>query len=480
MIGFEDTICAVSTAPGVGGIAVIRVSGRDACGIVDRVWRGKRLSEVKSHTAHLGNIVDERGEVLDEAVATVFRAPASFTGEDVIELSVHGSVWIQRELVQLLVRQGCRTAGPGEFTRRAFASGKLDLAEAEAIADVISSSSRAAHRLAMSQMKGGFSRCLDGLRERMLELSSLLELELDFSEEDVEFASRENLRMLADDIYGVVERMAASFATGAAIKEGVPVALVGATNAGKSTLLNRMIGDDRAIVSDIHGTTRDIIEEHIEIEGIKFRLIDTAGLRETTDKIESLGIERTEAQIDKASIVVWVIDPATTGSILRETAVRIGSHITPNTHLIIAINKSDLAPNREVDVDTNTNSPIYEWLREQSLAPDPILPIAASPVIRISAATGEGIDRLNKAMVTATGINGWANELLVTNTRHYEALTNALSALSRVRQGLADNLSGDFIAQDVRETIHHLGEITGAITTDHILSTIFSRFCVGK
>lgn len=465
----DDTICAVSTAPGVGGIAVIRVSGAQARQIVDRVWRGKRLESVASHTAHLGSIVDEGGEVIDSAVATVFCAPASFTGDDVVELSVHGSAWIQRETVQLLVRQGCRIAEPGEFTRRAFGAGKLDLAEAEAVADVIASSSRAAHRMAMSQMRGDFSRRLESLRERLLDLASLLELELDFSEEDVEFASREKLRELAEEIHGVVARLASSFATGAALKEGVPVAIVGATNAGKSTLLNRLLGDDRAIVSDIHGTTRDIIEDRIEIGGVLFRLIDTAGLRDTTDMVESLGIDRTVKQIDKAAIVVWVIDPAETDDTLRDTWQRISTHLTEGQHLIIAVNKSDLraAPGNQSEAIMN------------SIETAAILPEGFT-VVNISAATGDGIDALHRALIEASGVNSWQGDILVTNARHYEALTRALDSIDRVIQGLAGGISGDFIAQDVRETIHHLGTITGAITTTDILSTIFSRFCIGK
>lgn len=461
----DDTICAISTAPGVGGIAVIRVSGPQSRQIVDRIWHGKRLESVASHTAHLGSIVDETGEVIDSAVATVFCSPASFTGDDVVELSVHGSAWIQRETVQLLVRQGCRIAEPGEFTRRAFAAGKLDLAEAEAVADVIASSSRAAHRMAMSQMRGEFSRRLETLRDRLLDLASLLELELDFSEEDVEFASREKLKSLADEIHGVVAKLASSFATGAALKEGVPVAIVGATNAGKSTLLNRLLGDDRAIVSDIHGTTRDIIEDRIEIDGVLFRLIDTAGLRDTTDVVESLGIDRTIKQIDKAAIVVWVIDPFTSPAILRDTWQRISRHITDSQHLIIAINKSDLTGD---NLDATTVS--------SDVAPLP----SDTTTLRISAATGTGIEALCHNLVNASGVNSWQGDILVSNSRHYEALTHALDSINRVREGLESGISGDFIAQDVRETIHHLGTITGAITTTDILATIFSRFCIGK
>ena len=464
----EDTICAVSTAPGTGGIAVIRVSGPQAREIVDSVWRGKRLVGVTSHTAHLGTIVDEDGEAVDQAVATVFCAPATFTGEDVVELSVHGSAWIQREVVQLLVRKGCRLAEAGEFTRRAFAAGKLDLAEAEAVADVIASSSRAAHRMAMSQMRGDFSRRLDMLRERLLELASLLELELDFSEEDVEFASRDKLRALATEIHEVVNRLASSFATGSALKEGVPVAIVGATNAGKSTLLNRLLGDDRAIVSDIHGTTRDIIEDRTEIGGIQFRLIDTAGLRDTDDVVETLGIDRTVRQIDNAAIVLWVVDQSASAEDINDTWQRISVHLGENQKLIIALNKSDIS---------STNS-------EQAFAPMANvaeLADSSQPVIlRISAATGDGIGNLEKALVDASGANSWQGDIMVTNARHYEALTRSLDSIDRVIAGLDAGISGDFIAQDVRETLHHLGTITGTITTTDILSTIFSRFCIGK
>lgn len=470
----EDTICAVSTAPGTGGIAVIRVSGPQAWEIVGSVWHGKHLESVESHTAHLGAIVDECGETVDQAVATVFRAPASFTGENVVELSVHGSTWIQREVVQLLVRKGCRLAEAGEFTRRAFAAGKLDLAEAEAVADVIASSSRAAHRMAMSQMRGDFSKRLESLREHLLELASLLELELDFSEEDVEFASREKLRSLAGEIHGVVKRLASSFATGAALKDGVPVAIVGATNAGKSTLLNCLLGDDRAIVSDIHGTTRDIIEDRVEIGGVHFRLIDTAGLRDTTDVVESLGIDRTEKQIGNAAIVLWVIDPASSITDIRDTWQRISSRLGENQKLIIALNKSDLVLD---GIETSVNQSV------DTVAIKDICGLtdgAQHVILRISAATGNGIADLEKALVEASGINSWQGDIMVTNVRHYEALTRALDSIDRITAGLESGISGDFIAQDVRETLHHLGTITGAITTTDILSSIFSRFCIGK
>ncbi|MDE7388474.1 MAG: tRNA uridine-5-carboxymethylaminomethyl(34) synthesis GTPase MnmE, partial [Muribaculaceae bacterium] len=305
----DRTICAISTPQGVGGIAVARVSGPEAIRIVQSVWQGRPLTEAATHTAHLGTIVDPEAGPLDQAVATVYRAPRSFTGDDVVELSVHGSPWIQRELINLLIRSVATAAEPGEFTRRAFAAGKLDLAEAEAVADMIASSSRAAHRIAISHMRGHYSRRLEGLRTSLLELCALLELELDFSEEDVEFASRIRLIELAREIHSTVTRMADSFASGAAIKQGISVAIVGPTNAGKSTLLNRLLGDERAIVSPIHGTTRDLVEDTVEISGRLFRFTDTAGLRHTTDPIESIGIDRSLQAMRRAQIILWLIDP---------------------------------------------------------------------------------------------------------------------------------------------------------------------------
>jgi tRNA modification GTPase len=301
-------ICAISTAPGVGGIAVARVSGPEAINIVDKIWHGKKLADVASHTAHLGNIDDRSGNTLDQAVATVFRAPASFTGEDVVEISVHGSTYIQAELIATLVAAGARLAEPGEFTRRAFTAGKMDLAQAEAIADLIASQSRAAHRVAMSQMRGGVSKRLAQLRDQLIELASLLELELDFSEEDVEFASRTRLIDIAQQIYAEVTRLHKSFDAGSAIKNGIPIAIVGDTNAGKSSLLNALVGDERAIVSNIHGTTRDIVEDTVTIGNNLFRLMDTAGLRDTTDPVEQIGIERSHRAMQKASITLLVTD----------------------------------------------------------------------------------------------------------------------------------------------------------------------------
>lgn len=455
----DDTICAISTPPGVGGIAVARVSGKNATGVVQKIWKGKPISEMQSHTAHLGTLIDSQGNTLDQAVATVFLAPASFTGEDVVELSVHGSVFVQRELLNALMKAGARLAEAGEFTRRAFTSGKLDLTQAEAVADVIASNSRAAHRIAMNQMRGGYSRRLALLRDKLLELASLLELELDFSEEEVEFASRQHLSELAHAINDEVSRLHGSFAQGTAIKQGIPVAIVGATNAGKSSLLNALLGDDRAIVSNIHGTTRDVVEDTIEIGDYLFRFMDTAGLRETTDAIEQIGISRSLRAITKATIVLLVIDPV--DDTAPQTYQKVMEELSqPEAMLLVVSNKSDLHPS------------------------DGKLTFVADNVAQMSVScrTMQGVEELRQKLAdTARAISENATaDALVTNARHAQILESAVQSTARIIDGLASGISGDFIAQDVRETIHHLGAITGTITTTDILSTIFSRFCIGK
>lgn len=512
----NTTICAVSTPPGVGGIAVIRISGPEAIAIADSIWDGKKLAGCRSHSAHLGFLTDPDAPdaPLDQAVATIFRAPASFTGEDVVELSVHGSSYIQQQLVNLLIRQGASLAQPGEFTRRAFASGKLDLAEAEAVADLIASASQASHRLAMNQMRGQFSQRLAALRDELLQLAALMELELDFSEEEVEFADRSRLHTLAITTQAEIKRLCDTFATGDAIRNGIPVAIVGSPNAGKSSLLNALIADNRAIVSDIPGTTRDTIEDTTQINGITFRFIDTAGIRATDDTIENLGIERAWEKISQARIILWLTTPGEHLDTLRAYAARLQTTRQTSSTLILLHNKTDLivsshhpyggttlpssghttdaaythtAPHHQsgnAPVDTeNTDfdasildSLNLEQLRE-ALHPDAIIPM--------SVATGAGLDTLRDHLYNISGIATLsADDIVVTNARHYEALHNASQTLSNVIDALNPDayppVPTDLIAQDLRETLHHLTSITGAITAPDILTHIFSRFCIGK
>lgn len=474
----NDTICAISTPPGVGGIAVIRISGPQAIEIAERIWSGTPLTQAKARTLHSGMINDpaNNGEMLDQAVAAIFHAPASFTGEDTVELSVHGSRYVQQRLLEILCDNGCRLAQPGEFTRRAFANGKIDLAQAEAIADVIASESRAAHRLAASQMKGQFSARLNRLRDKLLEIASLLELELDFSEEEVEFASRSQLTALAEDLHDELTRLADSFAAGNAIKEGIPVAIIGPTNAGKSSLLNLILGQQRAIVSDIHGTTRDTIEDTLAIGDYTFRFIDTAGLRDTDDPIENLGIKRTRQAAANAAITLLVVDatrplPSPADLALpadsdtdSDSNADAGSHTAEATRpVILLLNKTDLP-----GAITTLPTP---------------LPYRATDIIPISAHTGEGHDtllqQLKKHAKALSGDNT-QDTILVTNLRHAQALQAAAETTAALLAGLSANIPGDLLAQDLRATIHHLSTITGTLTTPDILTTIFSRFCIGK
>ena len=453
----ERTIAAIATPAGQGGIAVIRVSGREAFDIVQKMWRGKPLAQCASHTAHLGNILQEDGSELDQAVITLFRGPNSFTGEDTVEISVHGSRWIQREALNQLMRCGAKPAGPGEFSQRAFANGRMDLAQTEAVADLIAAESRAAHRLALSQMSGAFSRKLNELREQLIHFGSLLELELDFSEEDVEFADRTQLINSAKGTLAIVQRLALSYQSGRAFKEGVPVAIAGAPNVGKSTLLNRLLDSDKAIVSDIPGTTRDIIEDTREIGGILFRFIDTAGLRDTADTVERIGIERAKEHIDRAAVTLWLVDPT------QPLEAQLASIRTSSEgKRFVILTKSDLSDDAVTD---------------QILAALP----GGCPVISISAKSGLGIDELETELVRmATAEHNPENELMVTNARHYEALTAGADALQRVLTGLQTGIPTDFVAQDVREALYHLGLVTGAVTTADLLTSIFSLFCIGK
>lgn len=449
----------------MGGIAVIRISGPQAIDIVGRLWHGKKLDTIATHTAHLGRIDGPDSEILDQGVATVFRAPNTFTGEDTVELSVHGSPYIQQQLLAALVNTGCRIAGPGEFTRRAFANGRLDLTEAEAVADIIAASSRAAHNLAVSQLRGDLSRSIDALRDSLVHIASMLELELDFSEEDVSFADRDLLTRLATDICDKVDSMASTFATGDALRRGVPVAIIGRPNVGKSCLLNALLGTDRAIVSDIPGTTRDTVEDTIDINGITFRFIDTAGLRHTDDPVETIGIQRAIDKARTARIILWLVTPDNIGTDDFEENLReITATISDDTRLIAVLNKIDLDSAPDV-----TLAHLVSALPQN---------VTALPV---SARLNKGIDTLRvtlSATITA-GLDSGEN-LIVANVRHYHALRDASVALRRVLSGLATAQYTDLIAQDLREAIHHLSTITGSITTDNILDSIFEHFCIGK
>ncbi len=446
----HDTILAPATAPG-GALAVIRISGDEAFAVCDRVFRGRSpLAEAQGYTVHYGRIVD--GErTIDDVLATVFRAPHSYTGENSVELSCHGSSYIVSEILRLLLAAGGRMATPGEFTLRAYFAGKLDLSQAEAVADLIASSSRAAHALASNQMRGGYSAALDSLRDRLLHLTSLLELELDFSEEDVEFADRQELQRIMQDIHQKVDRLIKTFALGNALKEGVPVAIVGAPNAGKSTLLNRLLNEERAIVSEIAGTTRDVIEESVCIEGIRFRFIDTAGIRTTDDRLERMGIERTLQRIARARIVIRLLDIAHfTGTIPAPDFEQ-----PEGCTLLTAVNKIDLQP--EITLPQG--------------------------VIGLSARDGAGLDTLRQALLQSVGTEAFdRNDIVVSNSRHFEALSIARSALERALKGLQEGLPADLLSEEIRQVIRHIGEITGrgVILSDEILGTIFSKFCVGK
>jgi len=446
----NDTICALATPNGIGAIGVIRVSGNQAKAITTKVF-SKSLEGTSSHSSHFGTIKNEQGAIVDEVLVTVFDEGKSFTGEESVEIGCHGSPYIQQQLIQLLLSSGCRMAQPGEFTQRAFLNGQMDLSQAEAVADLIAAQSRGAHNIAIKQLRGNFSNKLKELREKLIHFASLVELELDFAEEDVEFADRTELKALVSDVLVYIKRLAQSFELGNAIKNGVPVAIVGAPNTGKSTLLNQLLEDDRAIVSNIAGTTRDVIEETLNIKGMLFRLIDTAGIRENAEEIEALGIERSKDMIRKATVVLCMADATVEGEIERvATWVNELNETYSDKKILPVINKVDVAEIKQ------------EWLQ-------------------ISAMEGTGIETLKKELVAAVqGDFDLAEETIVSNARHYDALIRTSEALQKALEGLENGVTGDFVAMDIRQAMYELGQITGDISTDDLLGNIFAKFCIGK
>lgn len=467
----QETIVALASPAGAGAIAVIRLSGTEALTIAEQVFQsvsGKSLSKQKTHTIHLGNIIDE-GKVLDQVLLSIFKNPHSYTGEDVIEISCHGSTYIQQQIIQLLLRKGCRMAQAGEFTLRAFLNGKLDLSRAEAVADLISSDNEASHQIAMQQMRGGFSNEIAKLREELLNFASLIELELDFAEEDVEFADRTQFSELLIRIEFVLKRLIDSFAVGNVIKNGIPVAIVGEPNVGKSTLLNALLNEERAIVSEIAGTTRDTIEDELVIGGIGFRFIDTAGIRETKDVVESIGIKKTFEKIEQAQVVLNLVDGCQLSVVgkLENLIIEINKtkNQFPQKPIIIVINKKDL-------ISEEVISTINKKLTIDNLQPTTLF---------ISAKNNIGIDELKNQLLSFVNTGALRNnETIVTNTRHYDSLLKALEEIQKVKFGLQSNLSSDLMAIDINQALYYFGEITGEVTNDELLGNIFANFCIGK
>lgn len=456
----SDTICAIATPPGIGAIAVIRLSGKNAISIANTIFYGKDLENVPSHTIHFGTIRDNN-KIIDEVLVSIFKDKKSFTGENAVEISTHGSPYIQQQVLQLVLKKGAKAAGPGEFTLRAFLNGKMDLSQAEAVADVIAANSESSHELAISQMRGGFSNEIQKLRTELIHFASLIELELDFGEEDVEFANRADLKALVTKLNNTLNELINSFDYGNVIKTGVPVAIVGEPNVGKSTLLNALLNEERAIVSSIAGTTRDTIEDEIVMNGINFRFIDTAGIRTTTDEIEGLGIKKSFEKIDSAAIILLLVDASSiTSEQLKKDVTNIKNRIAEkNKHLIVVANKIDKS-----DLTATKNKFV-----------------GIENVIYTSAKELQNIEQIKEQLFDFIKNGTLQNtDVVVTNARHFEALSKANEALLKVLEGLDVNITGDFLAMDIRQALHQLGEITGEISTDDLLDNIFSKFCIGK
>ncbi|KAF0237434.1 MAG: tRNA modification [Prolixibacteraceae bacterium] len=463
---YQSTICAISTSPGIGAIAVIRLSGNEAIQIAGKVFQSpnkeKLLTEQPANTLHFGQIVF-KNEVVDEVIVAIFRSPHSFTGEDIVEISCHGSVFIQQEILEILVENGARLALPGEFTQRAFLNGKMDLSQAEAVADVIASSNAAAHKLAINQMRGGFSREINDLRAKMLHFTAMVELELDFAEEEVEFANRSQLRALTEKTESLLRKLKDSFQLGNVIKNGIPVAIVGDTNVGKSTLLNALLNEEKAIVSHIHGTTRDVIEDVVNIHGTAFRFFDTAGIRDTQDHIETLGIERSYSKLTLASVVLLVVDMQNPYPIVKQRIDKIRKRIYGDQKLIIVANKID--------------SGLHETIQQMEVTEIN----DNEKLIFIAAKKKQNLEELIEMMIHSVNIDAVNREdVIVTNARHFEILKNAHEAIVRVLNGIDSGITGDFLAQDIRECLHYLAEITGEVGTEEVLGHIFKNFCIGK
>ncbi|QXP59394.1 tRNA uridine-5-carboxymethylaminomethyl(34) synthesis GTPase MnmE [Olleya sp. HaHaR_3_96] len=461
---YNDTIVALATASGAGAVAIIRLSGKDSIAIADQcfesVKKTKKLLQQKTHTIHLGHIVDDK-RTIDQVLVSVFKNPNSYTGEDVVEVSCHGSIYIQQEIIQLFLRNGCRMANAGEFTLRSFLNGKLDLSQAEAVADLIASDNEASHQIAMQQMRGGFSSEIAKLREELMNFASLIELELDFAEEDVEFADRSQFQALVEKITFVLKRLIDSFAVGNVIKNGIPVAIVGEPNVGKSTLLNALLNEDRAIVSAIAGTTRDTIEDELVIEGIGFRFIDTAGIRETEDVVESIGIKKTFEKMEQAQVIVLLFSAEEFKTESKRVTFEIEKikNKFPLKPLVIIANKIDTLTPKELDVLTAQFENVH----------------------LLSAKSGIGVEELKEKMIGFVNTGALRNnETIVTNTRHYDSLLKAFEEIQKVKYGLESGLSGDLLAIDIRQALYHFGEITGEITSDDLLGNIFANFCIGK